>query len=1080
MEAICAALQQTFSPDKAQRLHAEGWLKENAVLPTFVTSLLEIVAKPDDVVPKPLKQAAAISLKNILHKQWAVRLSEHATEEEKAAAAATPVVADADKAVLKQNFVAVIATLEDKSLRKLVTEAAMSVARADFPDAWPELLPGLVANLQSQDTSVLYNMCFLLRHLTKMFEYKPEELRGPLNVVIEQTFPYLEQIFQGLVQMEEVAAADLMKLIIKTFWSGVQLRLPPYVMVPEKTNIWLSLLNQVLERDVDGLGMPEDPDERAKWPWWKAKQWALQIFCRIFTRFGHPKFTDDTHREFTKHWVENLATTVTATALQVLTLRCQGRYCPDRIMQLGLDFLESGLELGATFTTIEPHFDGIVGQVIFPLLVFNDEDAELWEDDPHEYCRKSYDAMEEFYDPRMSGVNFLNTSIKLRTQTCLPRILAFFQSVLGQYQSTAPEARTEEMHRGLEGALGAIGSMQTQLMENPKHFSDPEGLLTTFVFPQFQHPRGYLRARACWMLQQFAQVELSQADAQRQAVQALLQTLNDPDLPVRMQAATAIKYVLEGQEPDEDEDDDDDADEEGKAGGREPSVMKQVMLPVLPAVLGAYFSLMSEIGIDEVVSALQTIIAVFREHIAPHAVDIANKLAESFVKYIGASDAEGEADDEAALAAMNCLEAVCTLLLSLGESHPAVFPALEAPLLPLLARMMDPDGIEYLEQTLNAITYFTYYSPEPLSANLWNFFPLLMSAYYGWGNDYIAEFAAPLDNFITRGTDVFLTGSSTFSTAPLGMDDSKRAASMVTVTHKEALLHMAQRTLEGDACGPKAIVEVCRLLGMLLHAAKGRADDVVPVVLGMVVKRINTAGLNNPERVQAALLVTVASASYYNPVLMLRAMQELGGGGDEIIIQLLHLWMQLLPAMRRLFDKKVAALGLTALLQIPVAEMPAPLQGGVDTLLMKTIEVLVNAERQAEQIAELDEEEEEEEEDEDDDEDGDEVEQEGLGDGEDATTDEDEAYMKYINEMRKKLAEQQFRGAAGTLDDFEDEEEEEWEAESTSPLDSVSQLAFFAAVAKTLPAELWQKVPAEVRTAAEQLCKKSEEEEQEN
>ena len=70
-------------------------------------------------------------------------------------------------------------------------------------------------------------------------------------------------------------------------------------------------------------------------------------------------------------------------------------------------------------------------------------------------------------------------------------------------------------------------------------------------------------------------------------------------------------------------------------------------------------------------------------------------------------------------------------------------------------------------------------------------------------------------------------------------------------------------------------------------------------------------------------------------------------------------------------------------------------------------------------------------------------------------------------------------GAAGTLDDFEDEEEEEWEAESTSPLDSVSQLAFFAAVAKTLPAELWQKVPAEVRTAAEQLCKKSEEEEQE-
>jgi hypothetical protein len=60
-----------------------------------------------------------------------------------------------------------------------------------------------------------------------------------------------------------------------------------------------------------------------------------------------------------------------------------------------------------------------------------------------------------------------------------------------------------------------------------------------------------------------------------------------------------------------------------------------ILHPVLPDAfhteLQAYFNLMGEIGIDEVVSAMGMIIRCFSEHIQPHAEAIAIKVRENVV-----------------------------------------------------------------------------------------------------------------------------------------------------------------------------------------------------------------------------------------------------------------------------------------------------------------------------------------------------------------------------------------------------------------------------------------------------------------
>ena len=61
------------------------------------------------------------------------------------------------------------------------------------------------------------------------------------------------------------------------------------------------------------------------------------------------------------------------------------------------------------------------------------------------YCRKSYDTMEDFYNPRVSAVNFLNTAIKLRAKQTLPTIMQVIAGFLDAYQSTPADQRPEEM-----------------------------------------------------------------------------------------------------------------------------------------------------------------------------------------------------------------------------------------------------------------------------------------------------------------------------------------------------------------------------------------------------------------------------------------------------------------------------------------------------------------------------------------------------------------------------------------------------------------------------------------------------------
>jgi hypothetical protein len=72
----------------------------------------------------------------------------------------------------------------------------------------------------------------------------------------------------------------------------------------------------------------------------------------------------------------------------LLALRPQGRYCSDRCAHLGLVYIESAVQLGATYKLLKPHVGSLLTDVVFPQLCLSDADVELFESDPLEFVRK--------------------------------------------------------------------------------------------------------------------------------------------------------------------------------------------------------------------------------------------------------------------------------------------------------------------------------------------------------------------------------------------------------------------------------------------------------------------------------------------------------------------------------------------------------------------------------------------------------------------------------------------------------------------------------------------------------------------
>ncbi|KAG5179075.1 armadillo-type protein [Tribonema minus] len=893
VQSLYQVLQSTFSSDPRLRKLAEQHVAAIKIRPSgAMLPLLQIVAEPS--APRDVRQAACITIKNVLREKWDYRVPENQDAHQQSLFSA------AEREQTRAQLVETLAVEQDTSLRDLLAEAVKEVAAVDFPDHWPQFLPVLVGHIQTGDVTRVRNSLLAVRKVVKRYEYRAADQRQPLHEIIIATFPLLQRMFASLLPNPSDDASAI-------FWSTTQFALPAVGPEALDLNAWLEMVGAALERPVQG--QPEDLSQRPHWPGWKVKKWACQIASRIFSRYGNPHFAGEEHPEFAAAFSKTMAPRLLEKVMHLLALRPRGEYCTDRVVHCCITYVNSSIELSHTYKLLKPHLDFLLFQVVFPLLCLRDDDLDLFESDPHEFVHRANDPMQDFLDPKLPAINLILDMVKYRPKDSLHSLLTFITQVLNRYAAAPPEQRD---YRQKDGALVALGSMHEFLKKKKQYAGSLEGLLVAHVLPEFHSPLGFMRSRACWMMQHFADISFSNEANQLQCLMLTVNALQDKSLPVQIEAANSLKFLIESTD-----------------------AAETALLPILPAMLDQYFAIMQQIGNDLVVQGLETIIDKFGDHIGPHALTLIQKLSDCFMEYAK----EGYEDDDAAMAAGQCMEAVTTVLHS-AHRTPNLYPAMEECLMPMLRTILSNDG-EYIEYFENAVEVIAAH----VSPTLWSTFPLLFDAFDKWAADYVTNIRTPIENFISRDSKTYACGAT-----PQGVPYVTLVVNMARagVPYVTLVVNMAHAVLADQRQTEAEGKAVAQLLSSTLHNCRGLVDAHVPAVLDIVAARM--LGMANTHGLLTALCEALCAALHYDAALALRLM-EAQGTTERLLAVAQGTTQRLLAVVLKAMTtegagaivggpRKAICLGLSSLLNIPLASLPPIVQNHMPLILSQLVALL--------------------------------------------------------------------------------------------------------------------------------------------
>ncbi|EMP28541.1 Importin-8 [Chelonia mydas] len=368
----------------------------------FAPSLLQIIVS--DQVEFPVRQAAAIYLKNMVTQYWPDR-------EPPPGEAVFPFnIHENDRQQIRDNIVEGIIRSPDL-VRAQLTMCLRAIIKHDFPGHWTAVVDKIGYYLQSQNSGSWLGSLLCLYQLVKTYEYKKAEERDPLIAAMQIFLPRIQQQMIQLLPDNSHYSVLLQKQILKIFYALVQYALPLQLVNNQTMTQWMEIFRTIIDRNVPAETLQIDEDDRPELVWWKCKKWALHIVARLFERYGSPGNVTKEYFEFSEFFLKTYAV---------------------------------GIQ------------QSISEEVIFSLMCYKDEDEELWQEDPYEYIRMKFDVFEDYASPTTAAQNLLYTAAKKRKEV-LPKMMAFCYQIL-----TEPNIDP----RKKDGALHVMGSLADILLKS--------------------------------------------------------------------------------------------------------------------------------------------------------------------------------------------------------------------------------------------------------------------------------------------------------------------------------------------------------------------------------------------------------------------------------------------------------------------------------------------------------------------------------------------------------------------------------------------------------------------------------------
>ncbi|KAK9371093.1 armadillo-type protein [Lipomyces kononenkoae] len=889
VNALHRCFASTLDANPNIRREAELQLNEASRAPGFIRACLDIVqSQPLGTV----QISAVVYLKNKVVKNWEFDDFKNSTA-----------IPEGEKPEFRERLIPAIISAPSQTRHHLISVLNKVIAY-DYPEKWPEFLDHTLQLLHSQDVQHVYAGLVCLNEITKTYRWRNHEIRISLDRVLELAFPVALQIANSLLAENSASAGDMMRLVMKSYRSAIWIELSPRLQDSSALLPWGTLLLQVVAKDVPATELPEYEPDRELHPWWKSKKWAYRNLNRLFSRYGDPVSLTDSmqdYREFSKNFVVNFAPEILKAYLHQTERWVQNNLWLSRpALNCILEYFEQCVKTKPTWEILKQHVESLISHVVFPLLCLTDDDIELFENEPVEYIHKRIDIFDESPTADIAATNFLVTLADRRRKATFNTILSFINGVVVSQQQHVTE---ESYARKKEGALRMIGSLSHIILSKK---SPVAGMMETFfvqyIFSDFQSPFGFLRVRACELINRFSDAEFNDLNNINFIYTSITACLNDKYLPVQVEAALALQPLA-----------------------RHESI-RNALSENIKATMEKLMQLTKEIDMDSLLGVMEDFVDMFSAQLAPYAVELAEQLRDQFLHLLSEiiekqnidpdsyDDAIEYSDlDEKAMAALGIVNTLGTLLLSL-DSSPDIVARIEHAILPVISAVLENEQSDMYGEVFELIDSSSF-CLKRITPSLWSLFGLLHRAFKTSAIDYFDELLPALENYIIYGAEEMKTNSNYIA----AMIDIVN-----TVFTSDERLGAIDRT------------DACRLVQTLLLNLRGGMDNCISYLVGISLGRLRdeTEALKNKAYLVSLIEITV-NCLYYNPLLTFRVLEE-----SSQTANFFNIWFSNMPSFSRVHDKKLSIMAILGIITLPDEHVPESIRPGFPQLLHGLLQLL--------------------------------------------------------------------------------------------------------------------------------------------
>ena len=979
-------IKATLDANAQNRTAAEHELKAAEEQQGFLDALLNILESEQD---SGVRLSTVIYFKNRVNKGWSKPEDVVPT---------TSLISDQEKASVRARLVPIIAHAQPNTRAQLIV-ALQKILHCDFPRQWPDFVDITLKLLNTQDVSSVFAGLQCLLALCRTYRYKLGDSRGDFDKIVDATFPQLLSIGNSLVQETSLEAGEMLRTLLKAYKHAIYFELPKGLRTYETTVGWCTLFLSVAGKNPPENSMMEDLDEREMNHWWKCKKWAYVNLNRLYVRYGNPtdiqKSNGEDYTEYAKMFMQNFAPEVLRGYLQQIEKWIRKEtWLSKPCLSFTLSFMDDCVKPKTMWDAMKPHMPILIEHLVFPVLCQTDEDLAQFEEEPAEYLHRKLNFYEEVSAPDVAATNFLVTLTKARRKQTF-EILTFINNIVNKYEAAPDDQKNP---REKEGALRMIGTLAGVILGKKSPIADQvEYFFVRHVFPEFRSPHGFLRARACDTLEKFESLDFKDPNNLTIIYRNILESMADPDLPVRVEAALALQPLIR----------------------HDP--IRTMMQQNIPQIMQQLLKLANEVDVDALANVMEDFVEVFAAELTPFAVALTEQLRDTYVRIVREliernSSKEGEEGygdflDDKSITALGVLQTIGTLILTL-ESTPDVLAHLETILMPVITITLEHKLYDLYNEIFEIIDSCTF-AAKVISPTMWQAFELIHQTFKSGAELYLEDMLPALENFVNYGWKD-LMGNRAYLDA---------IADMVRTIFKDEKVGGVDRI-----CG-------CKLAEILMLNLRGGIDTYIPDFINLAMN-ILTNDEMKVKSYRIHLMEMVINAVYYNPRLALDVLEA-----NQWTNRFFSMWFSNIDSFTRVHDKKLSIGAITALLTLRSDEVPQSVQQGWPRLLqgvVRLFQTLPAAMKNREEAQK---------EDEfglgneydDEDEDDDEWEAEDWDDEEGKETtdvkDESTAYLDFLSQQAQK-----FNAAVG-----EDEDADELEEESLleTPLDMMEPYGLF-------------------------------------